>query len=196
MQLRIVDVFLNISQADAIENFLVEGGFPWYFRDNLNEHTQLGNYYSNHTFLEEGEMCSDFIDILNDMASLIPVDPTKGYTRIKANLYPRTHLRVHHKSHTDYSKGDNQFTCLYYVNTNNGYTIIDGKKKIKSKKNRAIFFDGSLLHHSTTCTDVNYRCSINFSCMRLGVNWNPFEALPKDSNVSVSAVLPDDAIIL
>ena len=37
----------------------------------------------------------------------------------------------------------------------------DRKKTIKCKKNRAIIFDGSILHHSTTPTDVNYGCSIN-----------------------------------
>ena len=31
----------------------------------------------------------------------------------------------------------------------------------KCKNNRAIIFDGSIPHHSTTPTDVNYACSLN-----------------------------------
>ena len=177
MTIEVIDNFLKESDADAMENFLIkEGDFPWYFCDNVNGHFQLGNYYFNHSLLEDGDPCSKYLEFLDPIISLIPVDSVIGYSRIKANLYPRTQLRVHHRSHTDYSSG-NQFTCLYYVNTNNGYTIIDGqgKKKIKSKKNRAIFFDGSILHHSTTCTDVNYRCSINFSCV--SQTWPPMKCL-------------------
>ena len=48
---------------------------------------------------------------------------------------------------------------------NNGFTVFDGKRKIRSKKNRAIMFDGSTKHHSTTPTDSNWRCSINIDYM-------------------------------
>ena len=81
--------------------------------------------------------------------------------RLKINLYPWTSRRIHHQTHTDYSSGQNLITCLYYVNDSNRYTIFDGKKKIRCKGNRAIFFDGSNEHHSTTPIDVNYACSIN-----------------------------------
>ena len=77
------------------------------------------------------------------------------------NLYPRTQRRVHHSTHIDYQPNSGLRTCLYYVNTNNGVTIFDGKKTVKSIKNRIALFDGSIPHHSTTLTDVNYRCSIN-----------------------------------
>ena len=77
------------------------------------------------------------------------------------NLYPRTHLRVHHEPHCDYEPDCGLRTCLYYVNDNNGMTVFDGKKKVRSKKNRAILFDGSNKHHSTTPTNCNWRCSIN-----------------------------------
>ena len=68
---------------------------------------------------------------------------------------------VHHEPHTDYEPNLGLRTCLYYVNTNNGFTIFDGKRKIRSKKNRAIIFDGSIKHHSTTPTNCNWRGSIN-----------------------------------
>ena len=40
-------------------------------------------------------------------------------------------------------------------------TVFDGKRKVKSKKNRAIIFDGATMHHSTTPTDCNWRVSIS-----------------------------------
>ena len=52
-------------------------------------------------------------------------------------------------------------TCLYYLNDSNRVTIFDGKRKVKAKGNRAIFFDGTNTHHSTTPTDAN--CGISFN---------------------------------
>ena len=47
------------------------------------------------------------------------------------------------------------------MHESNRLTIFDGKQKIKCKNNRAIIFDGSIPHHSTTPTDANYACSVN-----------------------------------
>ena len=81
--------------------------------------------------------------------------------RIKANLYPLSGRRIHHQSHTDYKPNRGLRTCLYYPPPSNRFTIFDGKKRIRCKENRAIIFDGSIRHHSTTPTDVNCACSVN-----------------------------------
>jgi hypothetical protein len=48
------------------------------------------------------------------------------------------------------------------LNDCNGYTVI-GDKKIESKANRALFFDPSVEHNSTNCTDEKARFNINFN---------------------------------
>lgn len=159
MKFEIYDDFLTDYQSNIIENALINQQFNWYFHNDLNGESRLGNYYFNHTLIEDRITYSEHTPLFSYIIDKLSLN----VIRLKANLYPRTQFRVHHKSHTDYEPG-NKFTCLYYVNTNNGYTIIDGKKKIKSKKNRLLIFDGSIPHHSTTCTNVNYRCTVNFSC--------------------------------
>ena len=46
------------------------------------------------------------------------------------------------------------------MNTCNGFTILDDGTKIDSIENRALLFDPSKLHHSTTCTDEKVRINI------------------------------------
>ena len=77
------------------------------------------------------------------------------------HTYPRSAVTTHTPSHVDYDPDSGFETCLYYVNDNNGMTVFDGKRKVRSKKNRAIIFDGATKHHSTTPTNFNWRASIN-----------------------------------
>jgi len=59
------------------------------------------------------------------------------------------------------------FKCkaaIYYLNTNNGYTLFkEGKKKINSVKNRMIFFDSDAYHLGTNSTDCKNRLVLNFN---------------------------------
>ena len=52
--------------------------------------------------------------------------------------------------------------AILYLNTNDGYTII-GDEKVESIANRLLRFDATQMHHSTTCTDQQYRANINFN---------------------------------
>tara|TARA_B100000427_G_C15203053_1_gene461223 strand:- start:53 stop:571 length:519 start_codon:yes stop_codon:yes gene_type:complete len=171
MKIDIVDDFLSSYHADMYEkifNGMNRGldDFQWYFSNNLNGKFYLGNYYFNNNVFSRVDNVNNqnLMHLFDSILFKLQV-PLDRLWRIKVNLYPRTQFRVHHFSHTDYEPNIGLRTCLYYVNTNNGMTVFDGKKKIRSKKNRAILFDGSNTHHSTTPTDVNYRCSINIDYM-------------------------------
>ena len=166
MKIEIVDNFLSDYFADTyVKIFDGIGGvatpFPWAFYNDLNGVERMGNYYFNHQVILNYKVQSDeWLSIFEPLISTIGISFDNVW-RLKVNLYPRTQRRVHHASHTDYRPNSGLRTCLYYVNTNNGVTIFDGKKTVKSIKNRIALFDGSNKHHSTTPTDCNYRCSIN-----------------------------------
>ena len=136
--------------------------FPWFFINNLNGTKDRGNFYfSNITY--------DSILNINDTSQYAIYEPLlnrlnitmSNVKRIKTNLYPLSGRRMHHSTHVDYEPNQGFRTCLYYVHESNRLTIFDGKQKIKCKNNRAIIFDGSIPHHSTTPTDANYACSVN-----------------------------------
>ena len=85
----------------------------------------------------------------------------KAMMRIKANLYPSTETIVHHDNHTDYEfshKG-----AIFYLNTNNGLTVLEDETEVQSIENRLLIFDASKPHHSTTCTNDKCRVNVNFN---------------------------------
>ena len=66
-----------------------------------------------------------------------------------------------HNNHVDYPfphKG-----AIFYLNTNNGLTILEDKVEVESIENRLLLFDSSKQHKSTTCTDDKCRINVNFN---------------------------------
>jgi hypothetical protein len=114
--------------------------------------------YFTHNFMADGFVNSQYIKII---APIINKIDAKAIKRIKANLYPGSKELVVHDRHFDYEwphKG-----LVFYVNTNDGFTIFDNGTKIESIANRILFFDPSIPHSSTNCTDKSARININFN---------------------------------
>ena len=98
------------------------------------------------------------VDAFTNITSKIHID---ALMRIKANLYYKTPTLKEHPEHMDYDfphKG-----AIYYINDNDGYTVLKGKHKIKSEANSLLLFDPSEPHNSTSCTDAKARININFN---------------------------------
>ena len=49
------------------------------------------------------------------------------------------------------------------MNTNNGYTEFEDGTKVESVENRIVYFDGSIPHNSSTCTDQKVRAVISIN---------------------------------
>ena len=166
MKIDIIDDFLSEYHADHYVKIfdgtkVGTGIFPWFFCNNLNDNGSAGHYYFNHSLIMNYEVESyEWLPIFEPLVNRIGISFDNVW-RLKVNLYPWTQRRFHHHSHTDYPSVYGLKTALYYVNDCNRDTVFDGKKKIRSKKNRVILFDGSNYHHSTTPLDSNYGCSIN-----------------------------------
>lgn len=85
----------------------------------------------------------------------------KAIARIKANLYPNQNEFVYHNEHRDYKEPHRG--AILYINTNNGFTVLEDGTKIESIRNRLLLFDSSQKHRSTNCTDDWGRLIINFN---------------------------------
>ena len=111
----------------------------------------------HHTFYNDNKVNSHFFNYVDPILKrLKPLSLIK----IKANITPISHKLVKYKTHVDQT-----FKCkvgLYYVNDNNGYTVIKGKK-IESKKNRMLLFNSDINHCGTNSTNCRNRMVINFN---------------------------------
>lgn len=158
---KIIDNALAEEEFKNIKDFILNQDFPWNLTPIVtNEKESLpvfASYYFTHQFWA-GFHTEPQTQVLAPILNMIGCN---AIMRIKANLYPSTETIVHHDNHADYDfshKG-----AIFYLNTNNGLTILEDKIKIESIENRLLIFDPSKPHRSTTCSDSKCRVNINFN---------------------------------
>lgn len=157
----VIDNFLPEMYLRRLQNTLLSENFPWYFiqyKTDATEIHDLNKFQFSHTFCNRLTVNSS-MEIVRPFIDMI--EPIAIY-RVKANLQPIT--ESHHTSlyHVD-GPTNNMTSSIFYLNTNNGYTLFRDGTKIESIENRFVTFDASLEHCATTCTDTKCRVVINFN---------------------------------
>jgi|13_taG_2_1085334.scaffolds.fasta_scaffold01884_14 hypothetical protein len=147
-----LDIFKEVQKIITFElSYFYKKGNGSLKKDDL--------YHFVHFLYFENTIRSNFFEKL-----LTPIMTRIDHTsiiRAKVNCYPSTETQYTHAKHQDYPfphKG-----LIFHINNNNGYTILEDGTKIESIENRAVFFDTSKLHQSTTCTDKHLRLNININ---------------------------------
>ena len=86
--------------------------------------------------------------------------PHNEVIRVVVNLYPRSEKININELHVDYPYEHK--SALFSLNTCDGFTSFENKK-IDSKENRILFFEGHKKHSSSTCTNTKARFNININ---------------------------------
>jgi len=162
MKYKIIDNFLDQKAFESIQETIIYSPFfPWYLsRGVANSESKDGHYFT-HLFYDDPFQNSDYLKVLFPLLEKIDFFAMK---RIKGNFYPKTNELMHHEYHTDYNISHNGI--IFYLNTNDGKTIFEDGTIIESISNRALFFDPSVGHKSTTCTNDSVgRFNINLNYM-------------------------------
>jgi len=153
---KIFDNFLSEEECLKIKNSILNSEFSWNLTpnvSNIQENLKItSSYYFTHLF--------DSYEIFDVL--LKKLSPSK-VIRIKANLYPSTEKVERHNNHIDYDYEN--IGAIYYLNTNNGLTILEDNVEVESVRNRLLLFDGSKLHCSTTCSDDKCRVNVNMNLL-------------------------------
>jgi hypothetical protein len=159
----IIDNFLDPMSLALLKATMLQYDFPWGYDSVVTEHsdTEINQYQFSHPFYKNDTVTSEFFYA---MAPIIEkINPVK-LIRVKANLNPRTEENFEHGYHIDYENTfPNHKSAVFYLNTNNGYTLFEDGTKIESVENRFVSFKTSIRHTGSTCTDVNRRVVINFN---------------------------------
>ena len=165
MSIQVIDNCLSEANFNAIAQTLTCNTFPWFY---LN--TKVGSDYGDaglydhqfvHNFYDKHVPKSPRIDLLEPIISLL--NPT-SLVRIKANLTICTSDIIQFPMHIDMGdESDNCMTAIYYVNTNNGYTVFESGERVASVANRLAVFNTKIRHTGTTCSNTKNRCVINFN---------------------------------
>ena len=153
----------NIMLLDSTQN---NKTIPWSIsnmygsiEDSMCEEKEA--FFWTHTFHDRQRVESQYFNILFPL--LDKINPL-ALVRIRANCNTITDKIIEHGYHTDIPPETNCKTSIFYLNTNNGYTLFeeDGSK-VHSVENRLCTFPCSVRHSSTTSTDVTQRVVINFN---------------------------------
>tara|TARA_R100000353_G_scaffold22319_1_gene19774 strand:- start:642 stop:1124 length:483 start_codon:yes stop_codon:yes gene_type:complete len=158
--MKVIDNFLPKEDFLKLQNALMSQEMPWYFQPSINKNHRKSDLdcYFTHGLYYQNFGYSNYFDYVRPIVKSI--NP-KALIRIKANLYIKTEKMEIHKPHVDYEfkhKG-----AIFYVNTNNGKTILHDGTKIDSIGNRLLLFDSNKEHSSSSTTDSKCRVNINFN---------------------------------
>ena len=176
----IIDNAVSQDLADLLEDQMCarvkHGGMAWFFSDvvTIDEEIYLARshpqiYKFNHIFFEKGNPKSAAYPVIAPILDLLKCD---AVTNIRAFLTTYTGSAYQGAFHTDADCTDpttikHRYTAIYYVNTNNGYTLFEDGQKVESVKNRLCIFPFYKRHAVVTATDVKARAVINFNYWRL-----------------------------
>ena len=129
------DNYLSEEEYQALFSVVNSENFPWYFnpyRDYGHEReSNLEAFQFVHIFYHDDTPTSSLFNHLKPLLSKIKHNTL---VRIKLNLNPYSQKLIvgaYHRDKTFKCKG-----AIYYLNTNNGYTLFEkGKEKTSSVKN-------------------------------------------------------------
>ena len=165
MKIEVIDDFLPKEvHRKMTEAIMTPGGkLPLYIssvvadEDWNPEYNKKYNYQFMHVFFQHFTMNQETFGIVYPL-----IEKIKPFTlqRVKANLNPWTTEIIEHGMHID-SESPLAKSAVYYLNTNNGYTIFEDGTRVESVANRLVTFDSNTNHTGTTCTDKIFRGVIN-----------------------------------
>lgn len=162
MNYKIIDNFLPFDEFNEIKKQMLGSDIEWSYNPHVvrppDGTPNLHDFQFTHTFYHKCQPRSYHISLIDPILQIL--NPS-AIVRIKANLQPRTEKIFIHPYHLDHNFYDGK-VAIFYVNSNNGYTIFQDGTKINSIENRLLIFDGNMSHTGTTCTDQKMRCVINF----------------------------------
>ena len=156
---KIIDNFLPPRNLIKLQAVINSGEFDWYYVEDINTNVpkdSLASYFV-HVAYYQGT-ASKYIHIFSSILERLEI---KALIRIKVNLYPRTHALEIHTPHID--ENYPHTGAIFYLNTNDGKTILEDGTKVDSVANRVLLFDASTKHSSTSTTDSKSRLNININ---------------------------------
>ena len=155
------NIIENFLEKETLEKIKLEiNKMHWYYLDFTAEKNDRSNFHFYHMIYENDQVESQryFNTILMPILGRLNFNYLH---RAKLNLYTKQHKQIKTGYHTD--ENIEHTVALISLNTNNGYTEFENKKKIKSTENTLVIFPGNLKHRSVNQTDTNTRINININ---------------------------------
>ena len=185
--LKIIDNALNDSLLISIQERIESEQMSWYFLENsafseeeeLIKQTPL-NFSFNHIAwnASTGEI-SHLYDLTNSIGlilkDLFELEKTYNVFRLRWGMTTTINKIHRHTPHTDMQNTKDPHrphkVILFYLNVSDGDTYFYDKEhkiidSVTPKENRAVLFDGSILHSSSKPIEFARRIVLNINLMK------------------------------
>ena len=157
----VVDNLLSEDDFAKIRDVFLGDNFPWFYQNHiLVAERDADKFQFTHNLFRDG-VASPYLELVKPVLVALKAE---GVFRVKANLKGRTAEHEEGGWHTDFPP--EELICrtgVFYLNTNNGYTVFEDGSKVESVANRFVSFPSDQRHSGVSHTDVQVRCLINFN---------------------------------
>ena len=159
MDKKITDNFLPQDYFEYLQHMMLgPTNFPWLYNAEVANTGEIQDehFYFTHNIFQDFQPTSSFFEEFIPFFKQLEMN---AMVRARALLYANQGKQIVHEKHIDFKFPHK--TAVFYMNTNNGYTEFEDGTKVESVENRIVFFDGSIPHNSSTCTDQKTRAVIS-----------------------------------
>jgi hypothetical protein len=169
--INVIDNFLPYIDNEILGRALTDQQVTWVGSNAVYDDDPLSprcdpkyNFQLCHVFLESKSQVMINKNTFHLLDTLVKKINATEWVRIKLNLTPCNSQIIEHGFHIDHnSPRPDSWTAIYYVNSNDGYTLFEDGTKIESIRNRFVIFPSKLRHSGTNCTDVYARLVLNLN---------------------------------
>lgn len=166
MSIEIFDNYLSEEEFGKIKNIFVDNEkFPWHYTPGIaypDEIKQVDKFqFFNLMYRNDIGIKSSYY---HDLMPLFNKINPKEILRVKVNLGTRTSTHIEGGMHIDTKM--KLTTAIFYLNTNNGFTVFESGERVESIENRLVTFDSSIMHSGFSQTDSNIRVVLNLNYIK------------------------------
>ena len=167
--IQVYDQFLKEDDFKKLDRVFCQDVATWHYNDHaVYPHDESDDTDYNFQFVHSVYRDCQFVSEHHQLVYPILANlDAKVMLRMKFNLGIRTPNiveREFHQDHYDVLPEDVPYkVAIFYLNTNNGYTLFETGDKVESVANRIVIFDGKLKHCGTTCTNSKTRVVLNIN---------------------------------
>lgn len=169
--MEIIDNFLDEESFLHVKKEIESLSFPWmvsnivtpecFENHNDTEYEEKFNAQLSHLLYEKHCPVSNYFSVC---VPLIEKIKPLSLIKVKANLrlYCANPDKDKFFMHNDFYK-DSITTAIYYVNTNDGYTLFETGERVESVENRLLRFPSKMTHVGVGQTNTRFRYVININ---------------------------------